>query len=80
MFIYPFIKWYQCEQKLGNNIAIDDLEKLALKLIDLYKEKLGEKYQEEIVKVHDGYMTLRDSEDAFDREKYEIFVKVFLSE
>ena len=76
-FMYPFIKWYQCEQRLGKSNAIERLDDLALKLIGLYKEKLAEEYKVVINQEYDTYLPLKDSEDEFTREKYEIFVKIF---
>ncbi|QSZ42194.1 tetratricopeptide repeat protein [Sulfurimonas aquatica] len=79
-FIYDFVKWYQCEIYLKNQEKLDKLNLLAIKLIELYREKLGIEYSSVIDELHDAYSSLKDSEENFDREKYGIFVKIFLED
>jgi len=79
-FIYPYVKWHQCTVHLGDDKALEKLERLGEKLIALYKEKLGNRYIEVIEKEYNVYFMLKNSDNEIDREKYEMFVKIFWGE
>ena len=80
-FIYPFVKWYQCEYNLKNHKELLKLELLAKDLIKLYRNKLATSYNDIIKENELGYKEFSESSDnLFDKEKYEIFIKIFARE
>jgi len=80
-FIYPVVKWYQCILRLENTEKPLELDVIIKSLISLYKGKLDKSYIDRIKEEEISYKKLSDgSVSTFDKEKYDIFVKLFIKE
>ena len=80
-FIVTWIKWYQSENYLNNEMKIKELQKLALESIDFYEKKLKNLYLIEIEKIFVEYEKYaKNSKNNFEKEKFEIFKTFFYSD
>lgn len=78
-FIYPFVKWYQALEILNEKDKLKELEQITNKNIQILKNKFLDKYDRQIEIEHNAYLDLKESEDSFDNQKYEIFYKLFIN-
>jgi hypothetical protein len=76
-FIYPFVKWYQIINHLNEKEKIVELELMSKETMEILKNKFQNEFLEQMEIIHNGYLSLKDSIDSFDNEKYEIFSTKF---
>lgn len=75
--IYPFIKYYQIVAVLEHDT--NELDSYIKKQIEFLKDKFENKYTEQIELEHQGYKDFaNNSNNQFDKEKLELFEKIFL--
>lgn len=55
-----------------------ELEQIVNKNIQILKNRFSDEYNNHIEEIHNGYLSLKESEDSFDNQKYEIFYKLFI--
>ena len=77
-FIYPYVKFYQAVLHTDDRTQLANIENIVRKSIHYFKEICADKYFERMAIEHTEYLPLKNSEDSFDNEKYEIFTKVFM--
>jgi tetratricopeptide (TPR) repeat protein len=77
-FILPFVEYFQGILKLGDRSAIESQTQFAAESAQFFRDKFKNTYQQQIQLVHDGYEILGQSDDEFDRDKYNVFRYLFI--
>ncbi|WP_368030602.1 hypothetical protein [Arcobacter sp. s6] len=51
---------------------------MSKEIMEILKNKFQNEFLEQMEIIHNGYISLKDTVDSFDNEKYEIFFNVIL--
>ena len=77
--MYTIVKLYQTSICLDKKNEIKKMDTFVKNSIVHLKNKFQDSYHKQIKIAYDNYIILKDSDKKSDNEKYEIFVKLFLS-